>query len=103
MLLLQDGGIIDDVTLPPWANGSVDEFIRLHREALESDYVSENLHDWLDLIFGYKQNGPAAESASNVFYYLTYEGAVNLDDIVDPMQKQVRLSSSTLKDRSNKS
>lgn len=48
---------VGDVGLPPWAKGSVREFIRKHREALESDYVSENLHHWIDLIFGYKQRG----------------------------------------------
>lgn len=48
---------VGDVVLPPWANGSAREFIRKHREALESDYVSENLHHWIDLIFGYKQRG----------------------------------------------
>ena len=44
--------------LPPWANGSAEEFIRLHRQALESPYVSEHLHEWIDLIFGFKQQGP---------------------------------------------
>ncbi|DBA78126.1 TPA: hypothetical protein ACH3X2_008097 [Trebouxia sp. C0005] len=82
----QTGVAVGDVVLPPWAHGSPDEFVRLQREALESDYVSEHLHEWVDLIFGFKQRGKEAEEACNVFYYLTYEGAVNLDQIEDPTQ-----------------
>lgn len=41
--------------------------------------MSAHLHEWIDLIFGYKQRGPAAEEALNVFYYCTYEGGHALD------------------------
>ena len=49
---MQDGKWLADVELPPWAGGSPDEFIRIQREALESEWVSEHLHEWVDLIFG---------------------------------------------------
>ncbi|XP_045489348.1 neurobeachin isoform X6 [Pieris rapae] len=69
-----------DVQLPPWAS-SPEEFVRVNRMALESEFVSCQLHQWIDLIFGYKQRGPEAVRATNVFYYLTYEGGVRLDQI----------------------
>lgn len=71
------------VDLPPWAE-SPEHFIRLHRMALESDLVSCQLHQWIDLIFGYKQRGPEAVRAVNVFYYLTYEGNIDLSSVADP-------------------
>lgn len=70
---LQRGEPVDDVILPRWAT-SPEDFVYKHRKALESDHVSSHLHDWIDLIFGYKQKGPAAVEALNVFYYCTYEG-----------------------------
>lgn len=84
----QSGRPIDDVGLPKWANGSAYEFVRIHRLALESEYVSQNLHHWIDLIFGYKQRGPEAEAAHNVFHYLSYEGSVDLDKIPDEVDRQ---------------
>ncbi|KAB1203374.1 BEACH domain-containing protein lvsA [Morella rubra] len=83
----QSGEKVGEVVLPPWAKGSAREFIQKHREALESDYVSENLHHWIDLIFGYKQRGKAAEEAVNVFYHYTYEGNVDIDSVTDPAMK----------------
>eukprot|EP01113_Clastostelium_recurvatum_P032618 TRINITY_DN4216_c0_g1_i3.p1 TRINITY_DN4216_c0_g1~~TRINITY_DN4216_c0_g1_i3.p1 ORF type:complete len:2476 (+),score=625.81 TRINITY_DN4216_c0_g1_i3:3-7430(+) len=74
-----------DVVLPPWA-ASPEAFVRINREALESEYVSQNLHSWIDLIFGYKQRGQEAIDAHNVFYYLTYEGVVDLESVDDPME-----------------
>ncbi|KAI0979024.1 hypothetical protein GJ496_002107 [Pomphorhynchus laevis] len=66
-----DGTVLGDVVLPPWCSGPED-FVRKHRMALESELVSCQLHNWIDLIFGYKQRGPASIKADNVFYYLTY-------------------------------
>ena len=47
----QDGTVLGDVVLPPWAS-SPEEFVRINMQALESDYVSEHLNEWIDLIFG---------------------------------------------------
>ena len=47
-------------------------------QALECDYVSAHLHEWIDLIFGYKQQGPLAVEANNVFYYYYYESNVDI-------------------------
>ncbi|KAM5291942.1 neurobeachin-like protein 2 [Ctenodactylus gundi] len=78
---------VGNVVLPPWAS-SPEDFIRQHRLALESEHVSAHLHEWIDLIFGYKQRGPAAEEALNVFYYCTYEGAVDLDHVADERERK---------------
>jgi hypothetical protein len=40
------GEEIDAVGLPPWAKGDPQRFICLHRQALESEYVSNHLHEW---------------------------------------------------------
>eukprot|EP00899_Mesostigma_viride_P003816 jgi/Mesvir1/13435/Mv16507-RA.1 len=80
----QNGEPLGKVKLPPWAKDAGD-FIAQHRAALESEYVSEHLDEWIDLIFGYKQRGPEAAAADNVFYYLTYEGAVDITAIDDPV------------------
>lgn len=79
----QDGEALGDIVLPPWAKRSPELFIQLNREALESEYVSDHIHEWIDLMFGYKQRGRPAVEAANVFYHLTYEGAVDLDAMED--------------------
>lgn len=86
--VLQNGDVPSDVVLPPWAHGDPKIFIAKNREALESSYVSANLHLWIDLIFGYKQNGPAAVDSLNVFHHLSYNGAINLDNINDDVEKR---------------
>lgn len=85
---LQSGESTNDVELPKWAKGDPKIFIAKNREALESPYVSANLHKWIDLVFGYKQNGPEAVKALNVFHHLSYDGAINLDNIKDDVEKR---------------
>ena len=54
--------------LPPWCSANPRLFVLIHRQALESEYVRENISSWLDLVFGVKQRGEAAVKAINVFH-----------------------------------
>eukprot|EP01147_Barroeca_monosierra_P008921 gene8922-1264_t len=83
----QSGQRVGDVILPTWASDASD-FLKKCRQALECDYVSERIHNWIDLIFGYKQTGPEAIKAHNLFYYLTYEGEIDLDSVTDPAERK---------------
>nr|CAD7409809.1 unnamed protein product [Timema poppensis] len=87
----QNGVQLGDIVLPPWAKGDPREFIRVHRMALECDYVSQHIHEWIDLIFGYKQYGPPAVDATNVFHHLFYEGNVDIYNIDDPLKKNATI------------
>lgn len=60
-------------------------------QALECDYVSAHLHEWIDLIFGCKQQGQAAVEAVNVFHHLFYEGNVDIYNIDDPLKKHATI------------
>ncbi|TNN72233.1 Protein FAN [Liparis tanakae] len=87
----QNGSLVGDVVLPPWASDTKD-FLQKHRTALESQFVSEHLHEWIDLVFGFKQRGSEALAAHNVFHPLTYEGGVDYDSIEDPDQRIAMLT-----------
>ena len=67
-----------EAALHPWSPSPagvcvVQDFVRKLAEALESPPVSARLHKWIDLVFGVKSRGAAAERADNVFHYLTYD------------------------------
>ena len=72
---------VDDIKLPKWAHSPA-EFLEKNREALESNYVSENIHLWIDLIFGVNQ---CSFEHKNVFHPVTYQGRINLDQLSDPV------------------
>lgn len=60
--------------------------------------MSTHLHEWIDLIFGYKQRGPAAEEALNVFYYCTYEGRQRATHEMGPGHRQWQYKEKTMKE-----
>uniref|UniRef100_A0A8C3FKU5 Neutral sphingomyelinase activation associated factor n=1 Tax=Chrysemys picta bellii TaxID=8478 RepID=A0A8C3FKU5_CHRPI len=77
----QGGKMVEHVELPPWASDP-DDFLQKSQNALESQYVSEHLHEWIDLIFGYKQKGSEAIAAHNETIFL----------IMDPNEKVALLT-----------
>uniref|UniRef100_A0A674JZG6 Lysosomal-trafficking regulator n=1 Tax=Terrapene triunguis TaxID=2587831 RepID=A0A674JZG6_9SAUR len=85
--LRQNGERVNHVNLPPWARNDPRLFILIHRQALESDHVSQTICNWIDLVFGYKQKGKASVQAINVFHPATYFG-MDVSAVEDPVQRR---------------
>jgi len=62
----------EKVSLPEWSNGNQFFFISVFQKHLNE---SESLHEWIDLIFGYKQTGEASILSKNVFLPTSYHSS----------------------------
>jgi hypothetical protein len=68
-----------NVELPKWAHESPSTFVYVMRQALESSFVSQNLHHWIDLIWGYKQRADLSFNAFRPELYDDFSGSENID------------------------
>ena len=64
--------VVNDVILPNWAKGNYRLFVKMNKKALESCFISEKIHYWIDLIFGVKQSGKDAIEFLNVYRKACY-------------------------------
>lgn len=53
----QNHELIEHVEIPPWGANNPYFFTSQLRQIMESEEVSENINEWIDLIFGFKQKG----------------------------------------------
>ena len=64
---------VKDFNLPNWAKDDPRKFVLILRKILESEKVNKKLNFWIDLVFGYKQNGQEAIKNYNLFRAACYE------------------------------
>ena len=64
---------VNDFILPKWADEDQRKFSLYLLKLLESKNINQNLHSWIDLIFGYKMTGNEAIKVYNTYRKACYE------------------------------
>ncbi|XP_067940034.1 lysosomal-trafficking regulator-like isoform X2 [Watersipora subatra] len=82
----QNKAQVNDLNLPDWCKQDNRLFVMVLRQALENSIVTSNLQNWINLIFGYQQQGEAARAAVNKFHPATYYG-LEVNSIEDELQQ----------------
>jgi len=90
---LQTGERVNDVILPSRSK-SAKHFIRQNRAALESEYCTEKLPLWIDLIFGVTSRGKNAKEAKNIFHPMSYITPKDLEGVSSDERARAELQSS---------
>ena len=80
---------IQEVETPKWCENNAFLFIKKHRELLESYEIGNNLNEWINLIFGSKQKGPAGNNVKNLYNCQTYEDYEKTFDEMEPEDKEI--------------
>ena len=77
---------VHDVLIPSFYKNNAFRMIYELRKLLENNKVSADIGKWIDLIFGYNQNGDRAKKLNNVFFHLTYENCMKNIEITNDEQ-----------------
>ena len=77
MGILENGTEVNDIETP--CHNNPYEFIMVMKTVLESDKISYNINNWIDLIFGFKAKGKEAELANNIFTETSYQENIDLN------------------------
>ena len=81
--------IIQEVVAPKWCQNNAYDFIKKHRELLESFEISNHLNEWLNLIFGSLQKGSDANKIHNLYNCQTYEDYEKTFNNMSPDEKEI--------------
>ena len=85
---LESGEEVNDVKTP--CNDNPYDFIMTMKSVLESNQLSKNIQNWIDLIFGYKSRGKEAENAKNLFTEASYQESIDITK-VDNKESYLRM------------